>query len=67
MKCKHADRVENQLIFKLPVYLKKGPALGQSTRIVAMPDYYVERTFCIECLTHAIDRIYNRRWWQFWI
>jgi len=68
VKCTHADVIENKLVFKLPVYLKKPPAMDPMKVgfTIATPDYYVERSYCIECLTRAIDRIYNRRWWEFW-
>lgn len=67
-ECRHADVVENKLIFKLPVYLKKPPKENPMAVnfVIAAPDYYVERSYCIECLAETIDRVHNKRWWEFW-
>ncbi len=62
-ECGHADRIENKLYFKFPVYLKRDQTKA-GILIAPQPDYYIERSYCMDCLVRHIDKLMRPPWWR---
>jgi len=61
--CGHADKIENTWNFSIPVYLKKDPSAA-GILISPQPDYYIERSYCLECMIQRLDKLMQPPWWR---
>jgi hypothetical protein len=60
--CGHSARIENSWSFKIPVYLERDPSAA-GILIAPQPDYYIERSYCLECMIQKLDKMMQPPWW----
>ena len=61
--CGHSARIENTCNFKIPVFLKKDPNAA-GILIAPQADYFIERSYCLECMVERLDKLMRPPWWR---